>query len=117
MFELKLRFPDDVADLDAIFRIVNFTSLFLRGPMFGVHAPGKHPLFVLEFDNGNPLAVFGKKTFMRDLAGHRLRQFDHAVDKGDIFLARAVAQAGTKDSHDHDESPCRPMFAQPPVLD
>jgi hypothetical protein len=46
-----------------------------------------------------------KKTFMRNVAGHRLRQFDHAVDKGDVFLARAGAQAGTKDGHDHHESP------------
>jgi hypothetical protein len=60
---------------------------------------------VLEFDNGHPLVVFGKKTFMRNVAGHRLRQFDHAVDKGNVFPARAGAQAGTKDSHDHDESP------------
>jgi len=85
--------------------------------MFGVHAPGTHPLFVLEFDNGNPLAVFGKKPFMRYVAGHRLGKFDHAVDKSDIFLARAGAQAGTKDSHDMTNLPVVLMFAQPAVLD
>src|SRR5262245_31236047 len=69
--------------------------------MFGVRTPGTHPVFMLELDDGNPLAVFGKKAFMRNVAGHRLRQFDHAIDKGDVFLARARAQAGTKNSDDH----------------
>jgi hypothetical protein len=72
---------------------------------------------MLEFDDGNPLTVFRKKTFMRNVAGHRFCQFDHAVDKSDIFVARVGSQARTKDSHDHGESPCRAMLAHLGTLD
>src|SRR5574338_786797 len=117
LVKLEFGFTYHVADLHAVFGIVDFPGLFLRSAMFGVRAPGTHSLFVLELDDGNPLAVFGKKAFMRNVAGHRLRQFDHAVDKGDVFLARPRAQAGTKNSDDHIESPCRRMLAQPDMLD
>jgi hypothetical protein len=54
---------------------------------------------------------------MRDVTGHRFGQFDHAVDESDIFFARSWAEAGTKDGHDHGESPCGAMLAQSGMLD
>src|SRR5262245_61908144 len=75
--------------------------------MFGIRTPGTHSFFVLELDDGNPLAVFGKKAFVRNVSGHRLGQFDHAVDKSDVLFTSTRAQTGTKDSHDHGEFPYR----------
>jgi hypothetical protein len=38
---------------------------------------------------------------VRNVAGDGRRQFDHAIDQGDIFLAQARHQAGTENRDDH----------------
>src|SRR5262249_28846650 len=69
--------------------------------MLGVGAPGAHSLLVLELDDGDTFAVVGKKSFVRDVAGHRPRDGGNLFHQRDIFLADARTQTRTKNSDDH----------------
>src|SRR4029077_6548894 len=109
-------FSYQVAYLDAVFGIVNFSCLFLRRTVFGVHAPCPHALLMFELNHRHSFAVFGEKTFVGNVAWHGLSQFAHASDQGDIFLSQARHQAGAEDSDDHGESPQSAMLAQPIAL-
>src|SRR5262245_58599607 len=115
--KLEFGFTHHIAHLHTVFGIVDFPSLFLRGAMFGVHTPGTHPFFMLDLHYVTPFTVYSEKALLRNVAGHRLRQFDHAIDKGYVLLACPRAQAGTNNSDDHGESPCRVMLAHPDMLD
>src|SRR6185312_6954825 len=76
--------------------------------MFGMHAPGTHPVFRFEFHDRDPLAVVGKKTLVRDVARHLFGQFIHALGQSEIFLTHVRHEAGPKNSDDHRESPNAP---------
>src|SRR5262245_533572 len=58
---LKPGFAHDIADLHAVFGIINFTRLFLGSTVLRMHAPGPHAFLMLKLDYGHPLAIVGKK--------------------------------------------------------
>jgi hypothetical protein len=64
LLAFKSRFPHEGAYLHGIFGVVDLARLFLRGPMFRVHAPRTHAILVFEFDDSHSLTVVGEKAFM-----------------------------------------------------
>src|ERR1700690_470631 len=81
--------------------VIDFLRFALRDPVFRVHAPNALRLLRLEFDDGDALAVLGEKPFVRNVAGHGRREFDHAIDERYVFLAHVRHQAGTENGDDH----------------
>src|SRR5580693_2567679 len=86
--------------------VVLLPGQLLRGDVLGVGPPGVHAFLVLELDDGDALAVIGKKAFVRDVARHGAGEFLHLIDQGDVFVANSGLQAGTEDGDNHGGSPC-----------
>src|ERR1700691_2553720 len=69
---LELRLAVERANLDVVLGVVLLPRQLLRRNMLGIGPPGPQSVFVLEFDDGDPLAVVGEKPFMRDITRHGL---------------------------------------------
>src|SRR5215831_1096223 len=66
-----------------------------------VAPPGAQPFFMLEFDDGYPLAVVSEKAFVRNVARHSAGERGHAIDQGDVFVSKSRFQARAKHDDKH----------------
>src|SRR5262249_48767121 len=91
-----LRLPVERADLDVILGVILLPRQFLCRDVFGIAPPGAQAFFMLEFDNGYPLAVVSEKAFVRNVARHSAGELGHAIDQGDVFVSKSGFQARAK---------------------